>query len=56
MIWYLSVLILVLTILLVVLLRLNEINIPTDYKYLAGAIGISGFIFAVMGDGLFVEN
>lgn len=56
MIWYLSVLIITLTILLVVLLRVNDVVIQDKYKYLAGAIGISGFLFAIMGDGLFVKD
>ena len=56
MIWYLSVLIITLTILLIVLLRVNDVIIPNDYKYLASAIGLSGFLIAIMGDGLFVKN
>lgn len=55
MIWYVSVMIILITILLIILLRYNDVPIHPDYKYLAGAIGISGFMFAILAEGLFVE-
>jgi hypothetical protein len=55
-IWYISLLIVSLTLLLLLLVKYNNIQIHNEYKYLAGAIGISGFLFAVLGDGLFVTD
>jgi hypothetical protein len=54
-IWWISMSIILLTVLVLFYIRINEINIENDYKYLASAIGLSGFIFAVMGDGIFVN-
>lgn len=55
-IWTLSVLILLLTILLIIYLHYTETDVNNDYKYLGGAIGLSGFTFAILGENLFVEN
>ena len=53
-IWYLSIFIILTVVIVLILLRSNGIIIEPEYKYLASAIGLSGFIIAVMGDGLFI--
>lgn len=55
-IWYLSVLIILFTILLIIVVRSCEMDLHNDYKFLAGTIGISGFMFAILADGLFVTD
>jgi len=55
-IWYLAVTILLATIFALLILRASNITIEPEYKYLAGAIGIAGFTFAVLGDGIFVTD
>jgi len=52
--WYLGILIILLTLTALILLRMNGVSVDTNFKYFAGAIGIAGFSFAVLGDGLFI--
>tara|TARA_R110001599_G_scaffold328903_1_gene542553 strand:+ start:2110 stop:2283 length:174 start_codon:yes stop_codon:yes gene_type:complete len=54
-IWFISIFIILITVLVLIYIRLNNIIIDNEYKYLAGSIGLSGFIFSVMGEGLFIE-
>lgn len=54
-VWVISILIILLTILIIIYLHGNNINIKNEYKYLASSIGISGFIFAIMADGIFIK-
>lgn len=53
--WYLSVLIILFTILLLIIVRHFEYEISKDVKYLASAIGISGFMFAILSDDIFAN-
>jgi len=52
--WILGIVIILFTILLLLYIHYYNIKIDANYKYLSAAIGLSGFTFAAMGDGLFV--
>jgi hypothetical protein len=52
--WLLGIILILLTIVLLLYLRYYEIKLDADYKYFSAAIGLAGFTFAAMGDGLFV--
>jgi hypothetical protein len=52
--WILGILIILLTITLLLFLKYYDIHIDENYKYLSAAIGLSGFTFTAMGDGLFI--
>ena len=52
--WFLGILIILLTILLLVYLKNNNVHIDENYKYFSAAVGLAGFTFAAMGDGLFI--
>ena len=55
-IWAISILLVLFTILLIVLLHYNNMVLDNNYKYLAGAVGLAGFTFAIFADGLFVNK
>ena len=54
-IWSVSILIILITLLTLLFLRKHEYTFSKDSQYLASAIGLSGFIVAAMGDGLFIH-
>jgi hypothetical protein len=54
--WFIAMLIIVLTILLILYLHINKINIKNEYKLIPLAIGLSGFIFAGLADGIFLDE
>ena len=53
--WTASILIILFVTLALLILHSNGYTFSEESKYLASAIGLSGFIVAVMGDGLFVN-
>jgi hypothetical protein len=54
--WIIAMGIIIFTILLIIYLHLAGINIKFQYKIIPLAIGLSGFIFAGLADGVFLDE
>ena len=52
--WLLGIGIIFLTLVVLVYLHYEEIHVDKNFKYLALAIGLAGFIFASFADGVFI--
>jgi len=52
--WYIAFFILVLALIFIITIKTFDQQMPYEYKYIAGAIGLAGFSVAILGDGIFV--
>jgi len=54
--WYIAMGIIIFTILLIIYLHFCEIKVKDEYKLIPLSIGLSGFIFAGLADGIFLNE
>ena len=55
-IWIISISIILFTVLVLIYIKANNIEIPKDYIYLSTSIGLAALIFAALGEGVFIHE
>lgn len=54
--WFIAISIIIFTVLLIIYLHVVNINIKSEYKIIPLSIGLAGFIFAGLADGVFLDE